>query len=242
MNVLLHACCGPCSLEPCRILLEQGHRITIYYANSNIAPENEYALRLDTLKAWAENEGVTVVEAPYVPEAWKSAVAPFAKAASDDPDKRCQRCRACYAFRFEESARFAYENGYEAFGTTLSVSPYQFTDIIEEELRAAAKRYGLKCLFQDYRPFYDAATTRSRNLEMYRQNYCGCVFSAAEAQAQRQERKAARKARKEAWLADHAEELARAEEERLKNRSEKQAYAAKQARKRAVLRELRQKG
>ena len=72
MKLLLHACCGPCSLEPARILRAAGHDLAIYYANSNIAPASEYARRLDTLRAWAGGEGLPVVEGPYAPDAWEA--------------------------------------------------------------------------------------------------------------------------------------------------------------------------
>lgn len=105
--------------------------------------------------------------------------------------------RACYRIRLEELARYAYEHGFEGIGTTLTVSPYQYTDIINEELeRAAAPYEGLSAVFQDFREFYPQATIRSRELGMYRQNYCGCAYSDAEAAAERAERKAARKAAK----------------------------------------------
>ena len=125
-------------------------------------------------------------------------------------------------------------------GTTLSVSPYQYTDVIREELERAASAAGVRPLFEDYRPFYDEATHRSRSLRMYRQNYCGCRFSDAEAAAEREERRAARRAAREAELAAHADERAAAEAERARTRAEKQAYADKQAKKRAILKALRE--
>ena len=75
MKVLLHACCGPCSIEPARLLLEQGHDITIAYLNSNIDDSHEYKKRLDTLLAWADNEGIEVVEGIYDPKQWNTVIA-----------------------------------------------------------------------------------------------------------------------------------------------------------------------
>ncbi len=195
MKLLLHACCGPCSLEPVRLLEEAGHDITIAYMNSNIAPSDEYALRRDTLMSWAQTRNITVIEGIYSPSSWEEAVS---RERDDDP-RHPRRCRLCYRHRFEEVARYAHEHGFDAIGTTLSVSPYQFTNIIEEELRRAAEAYdGLEALFADYRENYPQATIRSRELGMYRQNYCGCLFSKEEAATQREERKAARKAKKAA--------------------------------------------
>ena len=194
MKLLLHACCGPCSLEPVRILAEAGHDITIAYLNSNIAPASEYEHRLKTLLKWAKSQNIPVIEGPYEPTTWQNAV----KLTWDGTqENRADRCRACYRIRLEELARYAHEHGFEGIGTTLTVSPYQYTDIINEELeRAAAPYEGLSAVFQDFREFYPQATIRSRELGMYRQNYCGCAYSDAEAAAERAERKAARKAAK----------------------------------------------
>ena len=250
MKLLLHACCGPCSLEPVRVLREAGHELSIAYVNSNIHPREEYEHRLATLQSWAEPEGIAVIEGSYLPCAWEDAVGVVGDAAlraADFDVERCAmnpacreaRCRACYRLRFEETARMAREQGFDAIGTTLSVSPFQFTDIIREELDRAARNADVQSLFEDYRPFYDEATKRSRALGMYRQNYCGCRFSDVEAAAERAVRKRERTARKEAQLMARAEEIAAAEAARAANRASKAAYASKQEKKHSLLRQLR---
>ncbi|WP_102378661.1 epoxyqueuosine reductase QueH, partial [Raoultibacter timonensis] len=195
MKLLLHACCGPCSLEPTRFLANEGHDITIAYMNSNIHPASEYDRRLSTLRAWADRENLPIVEGPYDVRAWEGCVGTVA---SDTYASREDRCRACYRMRLEEAARYASEHGFDGVSTTLTVSPYQYTDIIREELKRAAGAHGIASLFEDFRPLYDEATRRSRELGMYRQNYCGCRISQAEAEAERRERKAARAAKREA--------------------------------------------
>ena len=193
MKVLLHACCGPCSIEPARLLLEQGHDITIAYLNSNIDDSHEYKKRLDTLLAWADNEGIEVVEGIYDPKQWNTVIAQH----WHEGDDRALRCQACYRFRFDELAQMAAEGGYDAIGTTLSVSPYQYTQLIEEMLNQAAAPYPeLTVLFTDYRPYYPAATQKSRDREMYRQNFCGCHWSNVEAAEERAERARQRKQKK----------------------------------------------
>lgn len=239
MKLLLHACCGPCSLEPVRLLRAAGHDLTIAYTNSNIAPADEYAHRLATLHTWAASEQVPVVEGFYDPAAWEACAGRIGEAAHD-PARREARCRACYRLRFEEAAQMAASRGFDALGTTLSVSPYQYTDVIREELERAAAAAGVQPLFEDYRPFYNEATHRSRELGMYRQNYCGCRFSDAEAATERAERKAQRAAAREAEAATHAAERAAAEAERAVRKAERAAYDAKQARKRAALKALRE--
>lgn len=307
MRMLLHACCGPCSLEPSRILREQGHDLTIFYANSNIAPANEYEHRLETLRTWAGSEGIAVQEGSYDQQQWEktagrigsaaveearkkllahkseevgsaagtgglAAVAGQAQAGADvakeeaagveanaslrfgthgelaleeaaalavDPGKRAARCRACYRLRLQEAARRAAEQGFEALSTTLAVSPYQYSDIIQEELERAAAEAGVKAVFEDFRPFYPEATRRSRDLGMYRQNYCGCLLSYTEAAAERAERKAERKALHAAERAAHASEHAAEAAALAARKAERANYDAKQARKRAILKALR---
>ncbi|MEG2747479.1 MAG: epoxyqueuosine reductase QueH [Gordonibacter sp.] len=250
MKLLLHACCGPCSLEPLRLLREEGHDITILFSNANIAPADEYARRLDTLRAWAESESVPVIDDVYEPAAWEAGAGRVGETAlhaaggnmeqvAIQPALREARCRACYRLRFERTAQRAAARGFDAIGTTLSVSPYQFTEVIHEELERAAANAGVAALFEDYRPFYDEATHRSRELGMYRQNYCGCRLSDAEAAAERDLRRRERAAERAARLEEHAAEREAEEAARATRRAERQAYADKQAKKRAALKELR---
>ena len=282
MRMLLHACCGPCSLEPVRLLREQGFDITILYANSNIAPEQEYLHRLETLRAWAASEGIAVEEGSYDPAAWqatagrigeaaleaaRTALAEAPGSASDvegergagaapdagaelnadqaaalavDPAQRAARCRACYRLRLEEAAQRAAAEGFDVLSTTLAVSPYQYFDIIGEELQRAADKAGIRSVYQDFRPFYPEATRESRKLGMYRQNYCGCLLSKVEAEAERIQRKAQRAAEKRAEQAAHAQERAAAEQQQAERKAQRAAYDAKQARKRAILKALRE--
>lgn len=226
-----------------RLLREHGIEPHIYYANSNIAPAGEYEHRLQTIKEWAAGVGLAVTEGPYAPDAWETRVGCIG--AAEDPanaqasDRRAARCRACYRMRFEESARYAAENGFDTLGTTLSVSPYQYTQAIREELERACNAFGLRSAFEDYRPHYDQTTRISRERGMYRQNFCGCRFSEEEAEAERAVRRAQRAAEREARAAATAQ--ARAAEERAvaARKAERAAYDAKRARQRAILKQMR---
>ncbi len=190
--LLLHACCGPCSLEPVRLLREEGFEPTICWTNPNIQPVAEHDLRLETLQAWARDVAhVKVIVAGDDREKWERGVAPHGF-------DREARCRACYALRLAESCRVAKEQGFTHISTTLAVSPYQLFDTCGDVLFALAKAHGLTPIWRDFRPYYPTATTRSRELGMYRQNYCGCRFSAAEAAIERHEARDARKAAKAA--------------------------------------------
>ena len=189
-RILLHACCGPCSLEPVKALMEEGFEPTICWTNPNIQPVDEHELRLATLLTWARDVAdLPVIIAGDDREAWEREVAPYGF-------DRAGRCRACYALRLEEACRCAVENGFTHISTTLAVSPYQLFEICAEELVRLAGEYGLTPVVRDFRPLYPEATRESRELGMYRQNYCGCRFSAAEASIERQRARDARKAAK----------------------------------------------
>ncbi len=187
MRVMLHACCGPCLLEPYDALAAE-HEVRVAYANPNIHPPEEYERRRDTLLAYAADSGIAVDVLPYEPDAWRAAVA----GVEDDPT---QRCRRCFSLRLGMAARHARDEGFDAVATTLTVSPYQDPDAIREAGEAACDAAGVAFLVTDFRDRYQEATRRSRELGMYRQNYCGCESSRKEAERarglRRQERKAA---------------------------------------------------
>jgi predicted adenine nucleotide alpha hydrolase (AANH) superfamily ATPase len=186
MKLALHACCGPCLLEPLDALAVE-HDVVVVYANPNIHPVDEYDRRLDTLLTWARERDVEVVEVDYDPAAWADAVGGVAH----DP---ALRCGACFRLRLAMTANVAKERGMDGVATTLSVSPYQDHDAIVEAGEAACADAGLAFVAKDFRDRYPEATRRSRELGMYRQNYCGCVISDVEARRQREERKRAKKA------------------------------------------------
>lgn len=178
--LLLHACCGPCSLEPVRVLREQGFLPTIVYVNPNIQPYSEYMRRLEVLREWAGTEGVRVIEGPYEPQRWEREVACWGT-------NRTGRCAACYRLRLMTAAAMAEDLGITSMSTTLAVSPYQLFESCGSQLESACGRYGLDVVWQDFRPLYPEATRRAKALGLYRQNYCGCRFSAAEAAMERVE-------------------------------------------------------
>lgn len=256
MKLLLHACCGPCSMEPLRILLAEGHDISIFYANSNIAPEPEYRHRLSELLKFAAHEGVRVIEGNYDPAQWERYVAPIGRTMAqkaqertekptsvaellDDANRR-NRCRACYKLRLCEAAHYAHEHDFDAVSTTLSVSPYQFTDIIREELARACKQNSIAADFRDFRPYYDEATRRSREAGMYRQDYCGCSFSIDEGKATRAFIKEQREEQRALYLIAHEAERKAEAEKRRARKAEQASYNAKQARKRDLLRQFKE--
>lgn len=189
MRVALHTCCGPCLLEPFDALAAE-HDVTVVYANPNIHPVAEYRHRRDTMLEYATGHGIEVVEVPYDPVAWMRAVAGL----EDDP---AARCRACFELRLSLTAAEAAQRGFDAIATTLTVSSYQDQDAVAEVGERVAAEAGLVYLGADFRDRYPEATRRSRELGMYRQNYCGCMLSEIEAEAERESRRQERRARRE---------------------------------------------
>lgn len=189
MKLLLHACCGPCLIEPLDVLRDEAESVTIAYANSNIHPVEEYEHRRDVMAEYAASQGVDVIELPYDVASWMVAVGPLARTGAE-------RCRACFRLRLETTAKYAAEQGFDAIATTLTVSPYQDGAVIAEEGERAAAAAGITYLHRDFRERYPDATRRSRDLGMYRQNYCGCLLSDVEARDARAERRAERAAKK----------------------------------------------
>ncbi|MHB8762371.1 MAG: epoxyqueuosine reductase QueH [Coriobacteriia bacterium] len=185
MRILLHACCGPCLLEPYDALAESAH-VAVCYANPNIQPREEYERRRDTLLAYARTRSIEVTEVPYDPSRWSQAVRGL------EGDRK-RRCSACYRLRLAMVAEEAARSGYDAVATTLSVSPYQDQDGIRSAGEEACAEAGVAFLVTGFRDRFPEATRRSRELGMYRQNYCGCAFSAIEAAEERAARRAARR-------------------------------------------------
>jgi epoxyqueuosine reductase len=190
MRIALHACCGPCLLEPLDAVSEESSEVVVVFANPNIQPAEEYARRRDTLVDHARSVGVAVVELAGDPGEWAEQVGVHGS------DKEA-RCRACYRLRMTLVAQWARENGLDAIATTLTVSPYQDASAIAEEGAGAAEDVGLAYLDRDFRERYPDATRRSRELGMYRQNYCGCQFSRVEAEQERAARRARRSSQEE---------------------------------------------
>jgi len=186
MRVVLHACCGPCLLEPFDGLARE-HDVRVVYANPNIHPREEYERRRDTLLAYAADNEIVVDEAPYDPSAWDDAV----RGLESRPG---ERCRACFRLRLGMAAARAAELGYDAVATTLTVSPYQDPAAIRDAGEAVCREAGVAFLVTDFRERYPEATRRSRELGMYRQNYCGCRYSDDEAAQERAIRKATKRA------------------------------------------------
>jgi predicted adenine nucleotide alpha hydrolase (AANH) superfamily ATPase len=176
-GLLLHSCCAPCGSHVIESLRAE-YDITVYYYNPNIYPRAEYERRA----AWQRilpgllglGGTVRVVEGAYEPEVFYSAVRGL-----EDSREGGARCRECFALRLRATARLAVARGYDAFTTTLSVSPHKDAGVINELGDALAPEYGVKYLRSDFkkRGGYQRSVELSRRLGVYRQRYCGCEFS-----------------------------------------------------------------
>lgn len=168
MNILLHACCGPCSIFPTKRLAEEGHNFTLYYFNPNIHPYKEFKRRLNTLREYAaQKKYQLIVDKNYNLEE-------CLRGMMEEPTVRCAYC---YRIRLEQAAAFAKENGYDAFSTTLLVSPYQKHELISQTAESASLKAGIPFYYEDFRSGYQEGVDISLELDMYRQPYCGCIFS-----------------------------------------------------------------
>ena len=184
-RLLLHACCGPCSSAVLEQLC-QYFDITILYYNPNIWPAAEYRRREEELErfvAAAHPLGVTVVEDRYDPEEFYAA----ARGLEAEPE-RGARCTACYRLRMGRAAAYAAANGFDWFTTTLSISPHKDAERINQIGQELAAEYGVPHLPSDFKKKngYLRSLQLSAEYGLYRQDYCGCVYSHAQSEAERQ--------------------------------------------------------
>ena len=181
-RLLLHACCGPCSSA----VLEQLCRyfeITVLYYNPNTWPAAEYYRRGEELKkfvAQAHPLGVTVIEDHYDPQEFYTAV----KGLENEPEKGA-RCTVCYRLRLEQAARYAADHGFDWYCTTLSISPMKDPVRLNELGTELGRQYGVPFLPSEFRKKdgYKRSLQLSAEYGLYRQDYCGCVFSKREREA-----------------------------------------------------------
>ena len=176
-KLLLHVCCGPCSTTALERLFPE-YDVTVFFFNPNIAPEREYILRRDEAKRCALEvfgSKVGFEEGAFRPDVFLEAV----KGYENEPEGG-RRCEICFRLRLEETARYARENGYSHFCTTLTVSPHKNALLINRLGEELARNYeGLTYLPSDFkkRNGFGRSVEISKKHELYRQNYCGCVFS-----------------------------------------------------------------
>jgi epoxyqueuosine reductase len=172
MRVLLHACCAPCLLYPLDDLRSEGHEVTAFFFNPNIHPYTEYLRRLDAFKVYTREHGVRTLNEEPSPgmEEWLREVV----------FREAQKCRICFNFRLGETARRARDKGFEAFSSTLLYSRFQKHDLLAETGQAIAEGTGVPFIYRDWRSGWNEGVRRYRTLGLYRQKYCGCIYSEKE--------------------------------------------------------------
>lgn len=174
-KLFLHVCCGPCAVYPLEFfrLERPSVELELWFYNPNIQPKSEFGRRRDSLAYLAALSGLKVdFTPPYEPRKFLAEAA----AAPEAPD----RCRRCYALRFEAAAEAAAARGHRLFGSTLAFSRRQRHELIIEEGRRAAEARGLEFYYEDWRPGWQRGHQLAKELGLYRQNYCGCIYSELE--------------------------------------------------------------
>lgn len=167
-KVLLHICCAPCAIYPLRILREQGYDVCGYFYNPNIHPYQEYRRRWEALAAYAADEDLPIIGADVYPlESFLRQVA----------FREAERCRYCYGLRLDQAAAVARQEGFAAFTTTLLYSRFQRHEQIAQGGQEAASRQGVDFLYRDFRDGWSEGVRVSRARGIYRQSYCGCIYS-----------------------------------------------------------------
>ena len=182
-TLLLHSCCAPGS-SYCLEYLSQFFSITVFYYNPNIYPESEYFHRVSEQKRLIEQlsakNKISFIEGRFDPDEFYNAVKGL-----EHIREGGERCFACYKLRLTKAAKLAKENGFDYFTTTLSISPLKNAAKINEIGEELAQIYKVKHLPSDFKKKngYKRSIELSREYDLYRQNYCGCVFSLKEQQA-----------------------------------------------------------
>jgi tRNA A37 threonylcarbamoyladenosine dehydratase/predicted adenine nucleotide alpha hydrolase (AANH) superfamily ATPase len=187
MKLLLHCCCAPCSASCLPAIRGEGIEPDLFWYNPNIHPYGEYSLRLSSLVKLAENENLKLkMIDEYGLKTFLGEVLP------EDSIRCGVRCIKCYTLRLEKAAFAAAQDGYDAFTTSLLVSPYQNYDAIKRIGADAAAKYGVEFLYRDFRPFFREGQAQARAAGFYMQKYCGCIFSEEESCLQKKGKKQSR--------------------------------------------------
>ncbi len=171
MRVLLHICCGPCALYPVQQLREQGHTVTGLFYNPNIHPYQEFRRRIDAVKMFSESWGCAIdIDEDY-------GLSQYLRKVVFHED---ERCLLCYEMRLLRTVTAAAAGSHDAFTTTLLYSKYQNHPLLAERCRQLAQEHDVSFYYQDFRLGWQWGIDRSIDMGLYRQPYCGCIYSEQE--------------------------------------------------------------
>lgn len=168
MKLLLHACCGPCTIYPLQVLRTMDIQIMGFFYRHNIHPYTECLKREETLRQYTDDQGMKMIWQPdYQLENFLQSVV----------FRETDRCRYCYHARLYTTAKVAKKGKFDAFSSTLLYSNFQNHSLIQEIGAAVAKETGVDFFYHDFRQGWKQGIEESKALGMYRQSYCGCIYS-----------------------------------------------------------------
>ncbi len=176
-TLLLHSCCAPCSSYVLEYLSKY-FKITILYYNPNIFPYDEYKKRLDEqirlINELPSINPINIIDCKYDNEVYENLIKGM-----ENEKEGGSRCHKCYKLRLEKTVQFAKNNNYDFFGTTLTVSPYKNSQVLNEIGKELEEKYKVKYLYSDFKKKegYKRSIELSKMYNLYRQNYCGCIYS-----------------------------------------------------------------
>jgi epoxyqueuosine reductase len=171
MNILLHVCCGPCAVYPLDFLRQQGHEVSGWFYNPNIHPYREFQRRFEALEDFALQKSFSVeIDRNY-------GLREFLRRMIFHEDRRCN---LCYDMRLLPTAQRAAAQGFAAFTSTLLYSKYQNHALLKSKGEALAQQYGLGFYYHDFREGWQQGRDGALAMQLYRQPYCGCIYSEQE--------------------------------------------------------------
>ncbi len=172
-KMLVHICCAPDALYVVDIL-QKDFDVSGFFYNPNIHPREEYERRLEETRKVAEMIGFEVIEGPYDDSRWHQIIAKF----KDDPEKG-RRCDVCYAMRLELTAKRAAESRFDIFATVMSLSPWKKAEVMNRVGKMFGRRFGIDFLEANFKKKngFKKSVALSREQNLYRQDYCGCIYS-----------------------------------------------------------------
>lgn len=173
-KVLLHACCAICSGYPVSFLKDAGYSVVVFFYNPNIFPDSEYQKRLEAERTLCRHFGVELIEGDYEPEVYYE----FVKGLENEPEKGA-RCDRCFELRLTKTAELAQKLGICEFTTSMVISPHKNYEKLTRIGLEIAEKYSLKYVSTNFRKKDGFLKTNNiaKNLNLYRQNYCGCKFA-----------------------------------------------------------------
>jgi predicted adenine nucleotide alpha hydrolase (AANH) superfamily ATPase len=170
-KVLLHTCCAPCTTYVHKSLVKDGYGVSGFFYNPNIHPYTEYEKRLTAMKLYSIEKELHLIYADLYD------IENFFEIIYKKGDKRCLYC---YMLRLHKTASHAKKDRFNYFSTTLLLSPYQQHDLLKEAGEIVSKKIGIPFLYKDFRPGYKESIELSKSMGLYRQKYCGCLYSERE--------------------------------------------------------------